>query len=226
MSRPMWAVAGAALLAVIPGVVFAQTTVASNRASWVTDTGFVGDRAGNSNTLTGFRGGEAYRSYISFAVPVSGAAFTSAVIRVNTATVANGPNDLTVYDVSSDIATETASTLYGDLGTGVVLGAATGLNTSNATIDITLNTAGLAAVNAARGGEISFGFVSSPISGASDGVFLASSGTTLRQLILTPTATPPTPTPVPTLSEWALLLLGLGLAGGTALHLQRHRRAA
>jgi hypothetical protein len=29
--------------------------------------------------------------------------------------------------------------------------------------------------------------------------------------------------PVPTLSEWAMILLGLTLAGGAALHLQRRR---
>ncbi|MFC5346087.1 IPTL-CTERM sorting domain-containing protein [Brevundimonas staleyi] len=31
------------------------------------------------------------------------------------------------------------------------------------------------------------------------------------------------PAPVPTLSEWAMILLGLMLAGGAALHLQRRR---
>lgn len=34
------------------------------------------------------------------------------------------------------------------------------------------------------------------------------------------------PTPVPTLSEWAMILLGLTLAGGAALHLQRRRLTA
>ena len=36
----------------------------------------------------------------------------------------------------------------------------------------------------------------------------------------------PDPAPVPTLSEWAMIVLGLILAGGTALHLQRRRLAA
>jgi uncharacterized repeat protein (TIGR01451 family) len=35
-----------------------------------------------------------------------------------------------------------------------------------------------------------------------------------------------TPTPVPTLGEWALILFGLMLAGGAALHLSRRRLAA
>lgn len=36
----------------------------------------------------------------------------------------------------------------------------------------------------------------------------------------------PTPTPVPTLSEWAMILLGVMLAGGAALTIQRRRQAA
>lgn len=36
-------------------------------------------------------------------------------------------------------------------------------------------------------------------------------------------ASPPAPTPVPTLSEWAMILLGLTLAGGAALVIQRRR---
>lgn len=37
---------------------------------------------------------------------------------------------------------------------------------------------------------------------------------------------PPPPPPVPTLSEWAMILLGVLLAGGAALHLSRRRMAA
>lgn len=34
------------------------------------------------------------------------------------------------------------------------------------------------------------------------------------------------PTPVPTLSEWAMILLGVALAGGAALTIQRRPQAA
>jgi streptogramin lyase len=37
---------------------------------------------------------------------------------------------------------------------------------------------------------------------------------------------PPEPTPVPTMSEWALILLGVSLAGGAALYIQRRRLIA
>ncbi|MGO4410335.1 MULTISPECIES: DUF11 domain-containing protein [unclassified Brevundimonas] len=40
------------------------------------------------------------------------------------------------------------------------------------------------------------------------------------------TAVAAPPAPVPTLTEWAMILFGLVLAGGAALHLQRRRAAA
>ncbi|NBB65880.1 hypothetical protein GVN18_42205, partial [Pseudomonas sp. ODNR1LW] len=159
MLKPFCAMAGALALVVLPGVALAQTTVNSSRAAWVAQAGTVASRDDNVNSFTGeASSGGNFRSYISFAVPASTSAFTSAVIRVNVESVYSGPNDLTVYDVSSDIATATATDLYADFGSGTVFGTITGL-TSGATVDITLNADGLAAVNAARGGEISFGFV-------------------------------------------------------------------
>lgn len=38
-------------------------------------------------------------------------------------------------------------------------------------------------------------------------------------------STPPSPAPIPTLSEWAMILLGVALAGGAALTIQRRRTA-
>lgn len=221
MSKAFCAVVGALALVALPSAVSAQTTVVSSRAAWVTNAGYMGSRTSNQNTFTGFSSNLDYRSYISYSIPQSTRAFTSAVIRVNTADIRNGPNDLTVYDVSSDIATATGADLYADFGSGTILGSITGLSTSNATIDITLNADGLAAVNAAQGSTISFGFVSSPTTAASDGVFGATNGSTLRQLILTPTVD--APDPVPTMSEWAMILFGLGLAGGAAVYTQRRR---
>lgn len=224
MLRIFCALIGALALVALPGAALAQTTVNSSRAASVSGAGVVGSRNSNTSTVTGDDGSDDNRSYISYAIPVSATAFTSAVIRVNTALIFVGPNDLTLYDVSSDIATATGTDLFADFGSGTVLGSITGLNTSNATVDITLNAAGLAAVNAARGGDISFGFVSSPTTTNNDYVFGSSDGATLRQLILTPTASPPAT--VPTMSEWAMILFGLGLAGGAALYQQRRRRVA
>ncbi|MBU1273070.1 MAG: hypothetical protein KJ728_09435 [Alphaproteobacteria bacterium] len=227
MLRIFSALVGALAVVALPNAALAQTTVTSSRAAWVTQGGNLASRDSNSNSFTGYTGGDNYRSYISYAIPASVSAFTSAVIRVNVEGVSNGPNDLTVYDVSSDIATAAGTNLYADFGSGTVFGTITGLNTSFETVDITLNADGLAAVNAARGGEISFGFVSSPTAPpAEDAVFSASSDGTLRQLILTPTAVAPAPAPVPTMAEWAMILFGLSLAGGAALHIQRRRMFA
>lgn len=215
------ALAGALSLVALPSAALAQTTVNSSRASFASDSGDVGFRSANANNLTGDYRGSNYRGYISFAVPASASAFTSAVIRVDVGYILAGPNDLTVYDVSSDIATAAGSDLYADFGSGTIFGEITGLNTSNATVDITLNAAGLAAVNAARGGEISFGFTNDTIDQPNDGVFNNTYGYTQRQLILTPTAT--APAPIPTMSEWAMILFGLSLAGGVALYIQRRQ---
>jgi hypothetical protein len=172
--------------------------------------------------LTGHAGGE-YRSFMTFSVPVSGTAFTSAVLNLNVATVAGGPNDLEIYDVTSDILADAPAAVFNDLESGVLFGTATGLN-GGGTVQITLNPDGLAAVNAARGSTISFGFVNSTNSGSNDYIFAGSSDTTPRELILTPTAVPPTP--VPTLNEWAMILFAVLMAGGAALYLQRRRQVA
>ncbi len=136
-------------------------------------------------------------------------------------TIEGGPNDLTLYDVTSDIATASVPVLYTDVATGTVLGTITGLNTNGATVEITLNADGLAAVNAARGDAISIGLTASPLNPPSDAVFLFSSPLTLRQLVLADG--PSTPAPVPTMTEWMMILFGTMLAGGAAIYLQRRR---
>jgi hypothetical protein len=207
----------------------AQTTINSTRASHVTATGTVNSRTGNANTFTGqtLAGGPGslteFRSFIEFAVPASATDFTAATLRLNVQSVIDGPNDLTIYDFSSSITSAAGTDIYNDAGTGAVLGTITGLNTTGQTVDITLNTAGLAAVNAARGGNVAFGLVASPLVAQTDGVFGASTNTTLRQLVLTAAAPP---APVPTLSEWAMIILSLTLAGGAVLCLQRRRMTA
>lgn len=223
MKKLSFALLPAAMLA-IPAFASAQTTeAASTRSGWVNTAGLVSSRTDNANTFTGRTSAEDHRSYITFPVAASAVAYTSAVVRVNTANVRNGPNDLTLYDVTSDIATATPADLYTDFGSGTVLGTITGLNANNATVDITLSSAGLAAVNAARGGVISIGFVSSPTTAEPDGVFGGSFPSTTRRLVLGPAAVAVSPAPVPTMSEWAMILFGMVLAGAAALYLQRRR---
>lgn len=76
---------------------------------------------------------------------------------------------------------------------------------------------------------------SSPVGRAGVGYFLAGSGSyratwTFRNGVLTsgtgPTLVTGAPAPVPTLSEWAMILFGLLLAGGAALYIQRRQSIA
>ena len=203
------------------GSAFAQSTVTATNAGFLS-TGAIISGGPDAMYLTGHSGGE-YRSFMTFSVPVSGTAFTSAVLNLNVATVAGGPNDLAIYDVTSDILADAPAAVFNDLESGVLFGTATGLS-GGGTVQITLNPDGLAAVNAARGSTISFGFVNSTNSGSNDYIFAGSNDTTPRELILTPAAVPPTP--VPTLNEWAMILFATLMAGGAAVYLQRRRQVA
>ncbi|NBB65879.1 IPTL-CTERM sorting domain-containing protein [Pseudomonas sp. ODNR1LW] len=222
MLKPFCAMAGALALVVLPGVSQAQTTVNSSRAGYVSNSGLVSTRSTNGDSQTGTAIDAIYLSYISFAVPASTSPFTSAVIRIELEGVTGGPNALRIYDVSSDISSASWPNLYNDFSTGTNFGGISGLSTSNQTVDITLNASGLAAVNAARGGEISFGVENLP-STVGNFVFSGSDSSTVRQLILTPTAATTPPSTIPTMSEWAMILFGLSLAGGAALYIQRRR---
>lgn len=206
-------------LACVPAIATAQTTIASSRSSWV-DANTVGSRTDIMNTFTGVSSGEEYRSFIEFAVPANAVPYSSATLRLNTAGVLNAPITLTVYDLLSDLSTAPVGTIYDDAGTGTVLGSISGVTASYSIIEITLNAAGLAAVNTSRGGNIAFGFVATPNDGSERQVFSSSSASTLRTLVLT---APSAPTPVPTMTEWAMILLGVMLAGGAALTIHSRR---
>lgn len=71
------------------------------------------------------------------------------------------------------------------------------------------------------------------VAGATLGAGCRTSGGTNAQGVssasatnVTVSLTPPPPAPVPTLSEWAMILLGVLLAGGAALSLHRRRQTA
>ena len=66
---------------------------------------------------------------------------------------------------------------------------------------------------------MSFGFRNTTVESTNDQIFGTSGGSTPRELVLTVG-----PSAVPTLSEWAMILFGLILAGGAALFVQRRRQ--
>lgn len=217
---------GLALVAALTwGEAAAQTsvqTLASPLAGYYTSNGETHRGAVGNNHATGVFFGGQYRGYFIYNIP-AGDPITSATLSVNTASVLNGPITLEVYDVTTSPATVAGGTtnvaIYNDLGTGVLYGTAVA-TTDNQTLNVTLNDDAIAAINAARGGSFAIGFLNATGNSGGDRIiFLSSLNTTPRELILNRTA----PAPVPTMSEWAMILLGVILAGSAALYVQRRQ---
>lgn len=157
----------------------------------------------------------------------AGQPITSATLSLDAALVGDGPNTINVYDVTTtpstiDAGSATPGSAYIDMGTGEIFGTAVA-TTTNETLTIALSADAITAINAARGSCIAFGFNNETVSTSNDFVFAASINTTPRSLTL---VRGPAPAPVPTLSEWAMILMGLMLAGGAALYIQRRRLEA
>lgn len=220
------AMAGAASLALAASPVAAQTLTPTAAGSYTSSVANYSGLSGrpNGNFLTGADIGAVYRGYLIYEIP-AGPAITSATLRLNTATISDGPNTVNVYDVTTTPSTIAAgsappATTYADLGTGEVFGTAVA-TTNYETLTITLSANAITAINAARGSTIAFGLNNETVSAASGHVFGESLGSTPRTLTLVSAAAP-----VPTLSEWAMILLGLTLAGGAAVVIQRRRLTA
>jgi hypothetical protein len=177
------------------------------------------------NILTGNVSETSYRSYLIYNIP-AGATVTAATLSLNASGILNGPNTVNVYSVTgnpSDISggTAAAGATFTDLGEGEVFGAVVA-TTNSETLTINLNPSALTAINAARGSSIAFGLAMPTFDNSTDAVFASSINTVPRTLTLS-TATP---APVPTLSEWAMILLGVMLAGMSAVYVQRRRQVA
>lgn len=181
-----------------------------------------GAATAGANHTTGSFGGNVARGYFIYNIP-AGAPITAATLSVNAVQVLGGPNTVEIYDVTTSPATVasavTSVAVYNDLGTGTLYGSAVA-TANNQTLTITLNPDAITAINAARGGSFAIGFLNATDGGGSDTIFLSSVNTVPRDLILTRAE------PVPTLSEWALILLGLGLATAAAAYIHHRRLAA
>jgi hypothetical protein len=188
----------------------------------------VANSGGGSGTATGnfFTGldsiGTDRRSYLIYSIPAGGT-ITSATLSLNASNIGNGPNTVGVYAVTTSPAqiaagTAPAAATHADLGDGTQFGTAVA-TTNDETLTITLSADALTALNAARGGSIAFGLVNETATVNNDFVFGNSQGSAPRTLTIVQT-----PAPVPTLSEWAMILLGLMLAGGAAIYLQRRQQ--
>ncbi|MEI8196208.1 MAG: hypothetical protein WCI73_09895, partial [Phycisphaerae bacterium] len=150
----------------------------------------------NKNYITGQNSTNNFRSYYVFNLaavtqPIAGA-------QLNIANPTNGfsspdPTEtLSIYDVSTPLATLEASgsgltAIYNDLGTGSVFGSQTVSTASNGQfVPITLNAAGIAALNAVRGQQVALGGALTTVVGTSlQFVFGYTTGSEVRQLVLT-----------------------------------------
>lgn len=214
---------GVALVAALTGGGAASAeTLSGPLAGYYRDSGMAtGGSVGNNHT-TGFFAGKDHRGYFVYNIP-TGEPITGATLSVNAALVLNGPNTLQVYDVTTSPETVVSFApnveIYNDLGTGVLYGTAVA-TTDRQTLTVTLNADAISAINAARGKSFALGFsIPKGNSGEDNTVFLASYDPTPRDLILSRAA----PTPVPTMTEWAMILFGMTLAGGAALYIQRRK---
>lgn len=168
-------------------------------------------------------GGVPRRSYLIYNIP-AGSPITSATLSLNAGTVSAGPNTVGVYAVNTSptqiaAGTAPAAATHTDLGDGTQFGTAVA-TTNSETLTITLSADALTALNAARGSAIAFGLTNDTIVGNNDFVFGSSLNGAPRTLTIVQAAAP-----VPTLSQWTMILLGVVLAGGTALYLQRRQMA-
>ncbi|MBN8530214.1 MAG: IPTL-CTERM sorting domain-containing protein [Caulobacterales bacterium] len=197
----------------------AAETLNSTATGWYQPAG--NSNSGGGNYFTGVQGPDSFRSFIVFTIP-AGTTITAAQLNIfNTASGQGGPNVLGLFEVTTGTPVLVAGTggaaAYIDLADGPSYGTAPA--PLGATVNVTLNAAGISAVNAARGGTFAIGLINTTIEQANDNLFYASSVNPANQLILSraPVAT------VPTMSEWAMILMGLLLAGGAALTLSRRR---
>lgn len=200
-----------------PTAAGAYTSLAANV------TGGSGTPTGNFNTGNGGTGVN-QRGYLIYNIPAGGT-ITSATLSLNAVNIGNGPNTIAVYAVTTSptqiaAGTAPAAATHTDLGDGTQFGTAVA-TTNGETLTITLSADALTALNAARGGSIVFGLNNETAVGNDDNVFGSSFNSVPRTLTIVQA-----PVAVPTLSEWALILLGLMLAGAAALYLQRRQQLA
>jgi len=152
-------------LAFAAGGASAQTVNTTDRG-WVNQLGF--HQPSNTNyfvgTLIGGEDGDVFRNFFVFDVPTIGGGgdYTAALLRLFSDTAFVGiPETFSVWSVESNIDSLIAGTggpqSFEDLADGSLLGTATIETGSDRWIDVELNTAGVAAVNARKGQRIALG---------------------------------------------------------------------
>ncbi len=139
-------------------VVNGSSTISTANTGWFRDDGL--PSAGNTNYIVGDLGSV----YHDFFVFDSGGGASSLTLQLDPASFdfSDAPSGftLTLYDVSSAIDTSqqySDTGIYADLGSGTVYGSVSFTSQPGGPISISLNSAGIAAYNAAALGGTSFG---------------------------------------------------------------------
>lgn len=174
--RPVWLVLAAPLLvltvlsgAAPPAGATTTATLNATGRGWYSQAGY--HDAGNSNYVAGTNTNPPYDQYRDFFVfdlsGVTGATISSATLRAPNPNAARGTGTYALHAVSTAISSLTASqaagatgeAIYADLGDGTVYGSfdVTTTNQTTNPVDVTINAAGLAALNSSEGGSIAFG---------------------------------------------------------------------
>jgi hypothetical protein len=173
----------------------ASTTLTYTNSGWWSGVG--GHDSTNPNYVAGQFTGTLARDYFVFNLAGVNQPITGATLRLNNPSGGYGSPDPTetfgLFDVSTPISTLIASgsgrtDIYADLGTGTNYGSQTVSTADNGKIvSITLNAAGVAALNAAKGGQFAVGGALTTIVGTADQYLFGFSGssTDTRQLVLT-----------------------------------------
>lgn len=163
----------ACTLAVFPfPAVSSPVTVNATDSGWYSEFGF--HDASNTNYITGFTGSQVTRSFFVFDLSSISGLIVSATLRLpNFQSLSpDATETFAMFDVSTALATLTAggsglTGIFADLGTGTSYGSGPtpGGVTLGTTQDFGLNADGLAALNAALGGQVALGGALTTLSG-------------------------------------------------------------
>lgn len=166
-----------------PASAASTVSIPASATTWFGDSGVSGN---TSSYLVGHSDGVQHRNVVTFDLTDVHGAITAATVQYDnskacTGSASAGPADtLRLWDVTATPA-QLAQTynsgdaagqaIYADLGSGVQLGSAALVTADDSPVSVAFGVVGVAALNAARGGPISFGGTYSEGSGIEQAIF-------------------------------------------------------